>query len=70
MEKISEKIFDDQYLKDFYDYWNKANPYRGQFIVYVDYELAKKSTKDIEDTDVPTIEILSDIDIQCMFNTG
>lgn len=61
---VSEKIFDDQYLKDFYDYWNKANPYRGQFIVYVDYELAKKSTKDIEDKDVPTIEIFSDIDIK------
>jgi FkbM family methyltransferase len=44
---VTQKIFDDQYLEEFYEWWNKTNPYFGQFMVYADYDIKTKEESEI-----------------------
>ncbi len=39
-KEVTNQIFDDQYLEDFYNWWSSTNPYLGQFIVYLNCEKA------------------------------
>jgi hypothetical protein len=42
---LTEKIFDDNYVQSFLEFWDEYNPYRGQFMVYANFEgIENKST--------------------------
>ena len=42
-EKLSEKIFDDEFLLNYKKYWQEVSPDRGQLVVYVEYADQVKS---------------------------
>ena len=69
---VSDKIFDDEYLQIFKDYWDSVNPYFSNFMVFANYE----NQEVVEDfwnvTPWPTMEFTTSIPkkgcvVDCVF---
>ncbi len=56
---VSDRIFDDNYLQNFKDYWDSENPYHANFMVFANFDnvnnkLVNIEIKDFQDTDNKT----------------
>lgn len=57
--EVSDRIFDDNYLHQFKEHWDRENPYFGNFMIYIDYE--KDEDKFWNMTTWPTMEFTTSI---------
>jgi len=51
---LTDKIFDDNYVQSFKEFWDNYNPYKGQFMVYANFE---DYQKDIQTKSIPVIGV-------------